>query len=571
MASDLLPEGNESTHSAARDERSVRTGGGPAPSADVLIVDDNPANLMAMEAALEGLGQMIVSARSGQEALRLMLTRDFAVILLDVNMPGMGGLETADLIRERKRSRFTPVIFITAAARDDGEVTAAYKKGAVDFLFKPVVADILRSKVAVFIELHRRTVEVAQQAELIRAHAIREHAVKLEDERRRWADEALKRRVEELAASDRRKDEFLAMLGHELRNPLTPIVSGLALLRERLASGPTIDPQIRRVCARIERQTSHLTRLVDDLLDISRINSGKIELRKSTVTLQEMVEHAVLTSRPLIDEAKHSLALEFPPEPVYLFVDNVRLTQVLSNLLNNAARYTPPGGQLRLRCVANLGTVEIQVMDNGNGITSELLPQVFDMFVQAHDPRSAGLGLGLSLVKTLVGLHGGQVAAFSDGPGLGSTFTVTLPTSELPVLAPSDQDSPSNKVQVRCVPLRIVIVEDNQDVRDSLKDLLEDLGHHVEVAEDGLAGVEAILTTQPDLALVDLGLPKLGGLDVARHLRQAGLKREVRLVAMTGFGQESDRRRTLAAGFDAHLVKPASLEAILNVLNFEEA
>ncbi|MES1157754.1 MAG: response regulator [Haliangium ochraceum] len=582
----------------------------PAPG-DILVVDDNPANLLAIEVALEGVGGAVVRAHSGNDALAMLLERDFALILLDVMMPGMGGLETAQLIRERKRSRHTPIIFVTAYSRDDQDVSTGYRLGAVDFLFKPIVPEILRAKASVFVELQRRTVEVERQASLLRSHALRQKELEWQEERRRWHAEAMQRRMEEMANTDRRKDEFLAMLGHELRNPLAPILTGLAVLQKKLAAIPGAEAQVGKVCERIERQARHLTRLVDDLLDISRISSGKIDLRKARLVLQDVIEQAVLTSRPAIDEAGHQLAIELPPEAVHLHGDSVRLTQVISNLLNNAARYTDPGGSVRLRCnlTEDRSAVEIHVIDNGKGISADLLPKVFEMFVQAHDARTGGLGLGLSLVQTLVNLHGGKVKAVSAGTGSGSHFTVTLPIAgptadRQEVKEEAKDDAPAAKAPppagadpgasqgeaprpqeamgkethagTRRVPvtardsaavsLRIAVVEDNGDVREGLQELFIELGHHVEVASDGEAGVELILRTEPDFAFVDLSMPKLDGCGVARRVRESSMRKRVRLVAMTGYGQAPDRRRVKDAGFDAHLIKPTSLEAICDVL-----
>jgi signal transduction histidine kinase len=536
------------------------------PRSDILIVDDNPANILAVEAALGDLAENVVRAQSGAEALRVLLERDFALILLDVKMPTMDGLETARLIRERKRSRYTPIIFMTAYSRNDQEILAAYKLGAVDFLFKPVVAEMLRAKAGVFVELERRAAELTRQAELLRQHERREHEQTLEQERRSWEQQALTQRMDELAEADRRKDEFLAILGHELRNPLAPIVSGLDLLRAKFLSGSNADESLARIHARMQRQVEHLTRLVDDLLDVARINSGKIDLRKSWVTMQEVVDHALAESRGLVAERHHQVSLDLPREPIHLVADTVRLTQVLTNLLNNAARYTEPGGSIKVAAKTVGQTVEISVADNGSGISPAALPLIFDVFVQERTNRGPGLGLGLSLVKRLVDLHGGSVEAQSPGVGLGSTFIVrlSLPTPE--EIAACGAPRPSASERSSKKPLRIAIVEDNDDVRNTMQELLRTLGHHTATAADGMGGAAMILETKPDVAFVDLDLPGMDGLAVAARVRDDLGPDRVRLVAVSGFGQDSDRERVYRAGFDAHLVKPVDLQTLMQSL-----
>jgi signal transduction histidine kinase len=538
------------------------------PAGDILVVDDNAANLLAMESALGVLGCPIVRAQSGEEALRLLLQRDFALILLDVQMPALGGFETAKIIRERKRSRHTPIIFISAYGRDEDHVLDAYKLGAVDFLFKPIIADILVSKAAVFVELHRSAALMAQQSERLRAHERREHERVLEEERRRWNEEALRRQMEELAEADRRKDEFLAVLGHELRNPLSAIVVGSELLMRKLSAIPGLDESILRARERIERQAQYLHRLVDDLLDLARINSGKIELKRSNATLQYIIEQAVTTSLPSIEKAGHKLTVEVPSTPVTMWADPVRLIQAVGNLLSNASRYTDPGGSIVVKCNVRDDEVDIAVGDNGCGISPELLPRVFDIFVQAGPGGvKHGLGLGLTIVKRLVGLHYGTVRAASDGPGKGATFTITLP------LRPKTPDEARGRTPpwaspavVRPEGLSIVLVEDNQDIRESMQELLTELGHSVQAADDGGSGADLILRLSPDVAIVDLGLPVLDGYKLAERVRSQVGPNSVRLIALTGYGQESDRIRAREAGFDAHLVKPADINAVMSVL-----
>lgn len=533
---------------------------------DILIVDDNPANIVAVEAALGDLALSIVRAHSGSDALRVLLERDVALILLDVKMPTMDGLETARLIRERKRTRYTPIIFMTAYGRNDQEILAAYQLGAVDFLFKPIVAEVLRAKAGVFVELERRAAELTRQSELIREHERREHERALEAGRRSWEQEALKQRMEELAEADRRKDEFLAILGHELRNPLAPIVSGLDLMRAKFLARPDADESLSRIHGRMQRQVEHLTRLVDDLLDVARINSGKIELRRARVSLQEVIEHAVAESRELIGERRHRLDLDLPDEPLVLLADGVRLTQVLTNLLNNAARYTDPGGAIRLAARSAGTLVEIEVSDTGRGISPAILPSIFDAFVQERERGGGGLGLGLALVKRLIDLHGGGVEAHSEGAGKGSRFVVRLPLPNAAELAQVENMAAPVVSANAGSPLEVVLVEDNDDVRNTLQELLRALGHSTAVAADGETGAKLIVATAPDVAFVDLDLPGIDGFEVAAKVRNDLETKRVRLIAVSGFGQDSDRRRVYKAGFDAHLVKPVDMQTLVNIL-----
>jgi signal transduction histidine kinase len=279
------------------------------------------------------------------------------------------------------------------------------------------------------VELQHRTFQVTRQSEQLRAHERREHERRLEEERHRWEEESLRRKMVEMAAADKRKDEFLAVLGHELRNPLAAIVVGLELLKRRLAATVGVDEITLNVRDRIDRQAQHLRRLVDDLLDLARINSGKIELKKSQTSIQYVIEQAVVTSLPAIEVRGHKLTVDVPPEPVTLWADPVRLTQVVANLLNNAARYTDDGGSIVLACEVREQDrlLELRVSDNGRGIRPDILPRIFDAFVQETSGSERGLGLGLTIVKRLVDMHHGTVVPSSGGTGRGSTFTITLP------------------------------------------------------------------------------------------------------------------------------------------------
>jgi len=534
-----------------------------------LVVDDRPENLMAVRAALSNLDCRLVEVQSGLDALRRLLEQDFALILLDVQMPTMDGFEAAKLIRSRERSKHVPIIFVTAFNPEPAEVLEAYSLGAVDFLMKPIQPEILRAKTSVFVELHRRTAQVQRQAERIAAHVQQERESALGEQRSRLEAAALKQRLEEqrvhaleleglnrrLAEDDRRKDEFIALLGHELRNPLVPLVAGLELLDG--SSGEAAE-RTRNV---MKRQIEHLTRLVDDLLDMSRISRGKIELRRSRVRAGEVFDQALSMARPLLEERGHSLTTERSSAELWVSGDQVRLTQVFANLLNNAARYTEPGGAIHVSCTERDGGVELAVRDNGRGISPDLLPRVFDLFMQERE-GGGGLGIGLTLVKQLVSMHGGRVTASSPGPGQGSEFRVWLPQSSesLPEgLGRSEAEVASSpQPESRCkARLRIALVEDNEDVRTLMAELLSSWGHEVLQANSGGQGVQLILQQRPHVAFVDLGLPDFDGYEVARRIR-AALSSGPCLVALSGFGQRSDRERALDAGFDQHLAKPAT-------------
>jgi PAS domain S-box-containing protein len=371
-----------------------------------------------------------------------------------------------------------------------------------------------------------------------------------------------RRRAEDgLRDADRQKDDFLALLAHELRNPLAPLRNGLQLLRraEQRASRD-------RTQEMMERQLGHMVRLIDDLLDVSRINRNKMELRLSRVLLAEAVASAVETARPLIESSRHQLELELPAEPVELDADLTRLVQVFANLLTNSAKYTDPGGRIRLSAARDGDQVVVTVRDTGIGIPREALGSVFDMFSQVDrslERVTGGLGIGLALVRKLVEMHGGTVVASSDGPGRGSIFTVRLPA----VAAGRAQGADGAGRASQLGPgLRILIVDDNRDSAQSMADMLRVFGNEVAVAHDGAEGVERAGAFRPGLILMDIGMPRLNGLDATRQIREQPWGREISIVALTGWGQEADRVRSREAGCDGHLVKPASLEDLSQLM-----
>jgi PAS domain S-box-containing protein len=375
---------------------------------------------------------------------------------------------------------------------------------------------------------------------------------------------ARKQAEQALQDASRYKDEFLATLAHELRNPLAPIRNGLQLLR---MVDPASEPALQ-ARAIMERQLEHLVRLVDDLMEVSRITRGKIDLRRETIDVAAVMMSAVETSRPAIEAGRHHFSFQLPAEPLMVNGDFVRLAQVISNLLNNAAKYTDNGGQISLGAEREGEQALIRVRDSGIGIPADIMPRIFDMFAQAHASlarSSGGLGIGLALARSLVEMHGGRIAAQSAGEGRGSEFTVRLPLLAMAAGAPAR--TPKERAgSVRQKSQRVLIVDDNADAAQSLEMLLRELGHDVQVVHDGHAAVAAARGRRPDMVFLDIGMPGMNGLEVARRLRQQPDLHSVRVAAVTGFGQEEDRRRTREAGFDEHLVKPVSPEALRRVL-----
>lgn len=374
-----------------------------------------------------------------------------------------------------------------------------------------------------------------------------------------------RKRVEALEEAEGRTRAFLAMLAHELRNPLAPIRNALGVLQ--------MSPQTESLTdwsrSIIERQVTHLTRLVDDLLDVSRITSNKVTLQKERVDLVELVGDAIEVSRPLIESHEHTLEVGASAEPLWVEGDPTRLSQVVLNLLNNSAKYTPPGGHIWLTVEREDGQAVLRVRDTGVGISADLLPKVFDLFVQGDrslDRSDGGLGIGLTLVRQLVELHGGAVQALSPGSNRGTEVIVRLPllASESPPASPSRSHELGGAAPTR--PRRILIVDDNSDAMQTLHVLLELWGHKVRSAQDGPAALAAAAELQPEIVLLDLGLPGMSGLEVAPRLRALPGLRDVKIVAVTGYGQEEDRRRTREAGFDHHLTKPVDPDLLRKLI-----
>ena len=513
--------------------------------ANILVVDDQPAKLLTYSAILNGLDANLVMASSAREALDQLLRADFAVVLVDVCMPELDGFELAALIREHPRFRRTAIIFVSGVHLTDLDRLKGYEYGAVDYVPVPVVPEILRAKVNIFLDLYRKT----RQLERLNRHL----------------EIRVAERTAELVDASRRKDEFLAMLAHELRNPLAAV---------RLAAQLVVLPdlpqaQLAKSAAVIHRQVEHLVRLIDDLVDVSRITRGLISLRREPTAISAVVAQAIESSRPLIDTKHHSLTVTVPDDDsLKVDGDLARLSQILANILNNAAKFTDPGGRIELT-VARVGAeVVIKVADSGVGISAEMLPRVFDLFTQVDRPldrTSTGLGIGLALVQRLVEMHGGRVSAHSGGTGMGAEIVVYLPLIDAgPALVSA---TPASETVPGLLSRRILVVDDNVDAAETLGLMLKLQGHQVQTAHDGLEALNAASLFLPHIILLDLGMPNLNGYETANRIRSQAWGRDIALVAVTGWGQPKDRERTVEAGFDAHLVKPVDRETLLKTLH----
>ena len=557
----------------------------------ILLVDDNPSRLLAYRAILDPLGEILVEASSGMEALRRVMSEDFAVILLDVNMPEMDGFETASLIHQHPRFEKTPIIFVSAVNVSDLDRLRGYKLGAVDYVMVPIIPEILRSKVMVLAELFRKRTELQglnarladANKELALAnealHADRAREVHKLNESLRATNAELERANRELQAeivermrvedrlreADRRKDEFLATLAHELRNPLAPIQSALNV--RRLAR-PDPDPGERELQSLLERQMRHLVRLVDDLLDVSRITRDRLELRSEVLTLAPVLEAALETVQPLLDAAGQGVDLAMPQSPLFLSGDPQRLAQVFANLLSNASKFSAQGARIALSASVEGDAVEVSVRDSGIGLDPAQQAFIFDLFAQVDtslERARGGLGIGLTLARRLVELHGGRLSAASGGLGRGSEIIVRLPLHM--AVEPAALEPPTRSFEPLPRGLRILVVDDNHDSADMLSLSLKMMGHQVQALYDPLVVVDAARQFQPDLVFLDVGMPVLNGFALAERLHKVDWPggRRPRLVALTGWGQAEDRRRSEEAGFDEHLVKPADLDTIERV------
>ena len=521
----------------------------------ILVVNDDANSLFALTSLLAQWAEEepyeVIAARSGEEALRQVLLHDFAVILLDVNMPGMDGFETAEAIHQRGRSANIPIIFITAFVADELDRLKAYQRGAADFLFTPVIPQILHAKISVFVALAVKNEELKKQA-----RQLHQRTNDLISSNRQLVQEIEERKIAE--RQNHAKDEFLAMLGHELRNPLSAISSAASLIG---LPGVSVEGAARAKKI-IQRQSQHLGRIVDDLLDLSRAMSGKILLNRAPVDLTALIGNCLETYRTTGRTGDYQVSVEL--DPGWVDGDVTRLEQIFSNLLDNALKYTPPGGTIDIVLEVDGDDTVLTIHDTGVGISAELLPHVFDVFVQGTstlDRSQGGLGIGLALVRRLVELHGGSVDAESAGPGKGSMFSIRLPRIERiiekePHIMDTNEQAKPN----------ILLIEDNDDGREMMAMMLSCYGYEVRSAADGLQGIETAQSYRPDVALVDIGLPGIDGYEVARRLRANADTSGIRLIALTGYGLAEDQRRVLEAGFNMHLVKPVDIESLMKAI-----
>jgi PAS domain S-box-containing protein len=509
---------------------------GDAERPRVLVVEDNPDMNRFISQCLAGRYQ-VTSAFDGREGLEKALRVRPDLVVTDIMMPNMSGDEMIAEMRRLPELDSTPILLLSAKADEELKVKLL-DEGAQDFIVKPFSEKDLMVRVRnlILAEQARRQTTLA----LAREQEAREAAV----------------------SANRAKDEFLAMLGHELRNPLAPIVTALHLMK---IQGPEGSERARNV---VEHQVDHLVRLVDDLLDVSRIARGDVELKREVLEIAEVVEKGVETVSPLLEQRGHTLTVDVPSHGLLVEADPMRLGQVISNLLTNAAKYTPPAGHITVRAQAVDGEVVLSMHDTGIGIAPDVLPHVFDLFVQerqAIDRSQGGLGLGLAIVRNLIERHGGSVSARSEGSGRGSEFVVRLPRVALahePAGAHDVAASAAAAPGAGATGPRVLVVDDNEDGAEVLTLTLTHLGYETRVAHDAPTALQVAAEFLPEIAVVDIGLPVMDGYELASRLRDTPGLEGMRLIALTGYSQESDRRKAQEAGFHRHLVKPTDIEAL---------
>ena len=554
----------------------------PQAHARILIVDDLPEKLLVYQTLLEDLDAEIVMAHSGTEALKCVLEGEFAVILLDVNMPDIDGLETANLMRRHKNARHTPIIFITAYA-DEMQTARGYELGAVDYILSPVLAPVLRTKVRVFVDLYEtraalarsnqelesrvmeRTAELQRSNERLQAEIAERLRVENEREALLAREKVLRVEAEELS---RLKDEFLATMSHELRTPLNAIFGWITLLRTRRLDEATQ----ARALETIERNARAQKRLIEDLLDVSRIVTGKVTLELATVEPRRAVEAALETMHPAAQAKGLKVVPLLDTGAGTVRGDFARLQQIVCNLLSNAIKFTPTDGQVEVCLARRNGEIEISVGDNGQGIKPEFLPHVFDRFRQEDGSisrRHGGLGLGLAIVRHLVELHAGTVEAHSDGEGKGARFVVRLPAREV-LGQPRQSDTPASGVLTPAMlsNVRVLVVDDDPSSRELMSGMLEGYGARVSLADSGQAAVTVLFAQRPDVLIADLGMPGMDGYALIEQVRAldpdfGGL---TPAIAVTAHASAQDRLKALQAGYQNHVAKPVEPEELAIVI-----
>jgi signal transduction histidine kinase len=534
----------------------------------VLVVDDIPANLIAMSAVLDPLEVRVVPARSGMEAIRLVAQETFAVILLDVQMPGMDGFEVARRLREMKQGEELPIIFLTALLREESFIRQGYATGAADYITKPFDADVVRARVKAFVSLFRQRERIRLEQVSLRTNernaALHQLATLLESER-------AARQQAELA--NRAKDEFLATVSHELRTPLNAILGWAVIARQQPHSS-----EIDKAISIIERNARAQARIIEDMLDISRIISGKLRLEISEVKVKDSIAGAVGAVRPAADAKRLKLDVELDESLGVVTADPDRLQQILWNVLSNAIKFTPVDGRIEISAMRNTDFVVIRVTDSGQGIRPEFLPFLFEPFRQGDGSttrRHGGLGLGLAIVRQLVQAHGGHIRAKSDGEAMGSTFTIELPvcTSSPPAVErerrmQSSRPPPPGAPSVRLDGLRILVVDDEADARSLLERLLGGLGASVATAPSATEGLRLLDGGGVDVLVSDIGMPDIDGYELIRTVRGLPAERggHTPAIALTAYVRSEDTERTIAAGYQAHVPKPVDTDRLVSLL-----
>ncbi|MDQ6629177.1 MAG: response regulator [Pseudomonadota bacterium] len=491
----------------------------------ILNVDDNDGARYAKSRTLGRAGFTVLEAGTGAEALEAARKNSPDLVLLDVKLPDIDGLEVCRQLKEDTATRSIMVLQISASYLATADKIQALDGGADNYLFEPIEPEELIANVKALLRLGR-----------------------------------VERSLRE---ADSRKDVFLATLGHELRNPLGPIRNSVAVLQKLVSEGS--EGQKKAVDI-ILRQTNHMVRLVDDLLDVARITQGKITLRKELVELKQIIDTAIETATPMVAARQHTLTVELPAVATFVVADPIRIAQVVANLLHNAAKFTPLGGTILIRATVLADSASISVVDNGIGIAGDSLGSIFELFAQAGhaaDRVQDGLGIGLSLVRSLVELHGGTVVPVSAGLGLGSTFEVRLPLqSKVPAIASRASLPGEDKVTRR----RVLVVDDDKDSARALGALLEFEGHEVEVCFNGADAIAGARRFRPETVFLDIGLPDMSGCEAAVRITELADAPDCTLIALTGYGQAQDADRIRAAGFHRHVVKPMDLSLLKELM-----
>jgi signal transduction histidine kinase len=530
---------------------------------NILLVDDNPANLLSLETMLQAPDRNLVRASSGGEALKFLLNKDAAVILMDVRMPNMDGLETAALIRVRERTRDVPIIFLTAYdSAGKAHFAEGYALGAVDYIVKPIDQGALKSKVAVFVELYRKTKQIEQLYADLQNHAaaLEQEIVDRKRAEKERAESLMRAQAAQAKAEEanRLKDEFLATVSHELRAPLTAMLGWVALIRRKGLDKERKEHALETV----ERNVRTQKKLVDDLLDVSSIVTGNFSLDLEPTHLSHVIESAVESVRPEAEAKEVRLQKTLDPAVHMFLLDSNRFQQVIWNLVQNAVKFTPAGGAVEVRLKYMNGHAEIEVVDNGVGIAPEFLPFVFDRFRQANGSitrKHGGLGLGLAIVRSLVEMHGGTVGVESAGEGKGSTFKITLPPLEksprwtLP-MAEASHETITSDLTPKLPELRVLVIDDQPDMRDLLSTILCMEDAEVRTAESMDDAMSIMNDWNPEILLCDIAMPGGSGYELIRRLRDRGWN--VPAIAITARAGVEDAASSLAAGFQMHLHKP---------------